>query len=142
LYSFVGHFYRPVEFCNLPVSLAGRRRPALDLSRGEYLVVKLLNQRVAIGKRDLFESWIKCMLSLAVMSVRRKRAQKKREAEGGRSEELRLKSTTITLAHVGSGRVQECSATAQAAYSWLTLHPCVTQGQIRKKFCVRVDFTP
>jgi hypothetical protein len=27
-------------------------------------------------------------------------------------------------------------------YLWLTLHPCVTQGQIQKKLCVRVDFTP
>jgi hypothetical protein len=51
------------------------------------------------------------------------------------------KSGTIKPAHVRSGRSQGCPATAQAAYSWLTLHPCVAQDQIQKKFCVGVDFT-
>ena len=55
--------------------------------------------------------------------------------------ELRHKSGTITLARVGSWPAHACTATTQAAYSLLTLHPCVTQDQIRKKLCVRVDFT-
>ena len=29
----------------------------------------------------------------------------------------------------------------RSAQPQLTLHPCVTQGQIRKELCVRVDFT-
>jgi hypothetical protein len=33
------------------------------------------------------------------------------------------------------------SATAQTAYLLLTLHPDITHDQIRKKLCVRVDFT-
>lgn len=32
----------------------------------------------------------------------------------------------------GSEQAQKCSATVQATYLQLTLHPCVTQGQIRK----------
>jgi hypothetical protein len=61
-------------------------------------------------------------------------------------------SCWLTLTHVGSGRAQgelrsaqECSATAQAVYSLLTLYPCVTQFltqfQIQKELCMRVDFT-
>jgi hypothetical protein len=43
--------------------------------------------------------------------------------------------------HAGSSRLKVSAATAQAAYSWLTLHPCVNQIRIRKEISMRVDFT-
>jgi hypothetical protein len=52
-----------------------------------------------------------------------------------------VQSRWLALAHGELRRAQASSATAQAAYSLLTLHPCVTQDQIRKKLCVTVDFT-
>lgn len=72
-------------------------------------------------------------------------AQEENQAQSGwlmlAHGKLRHESGTAALARAGSWRAQACSATAQAAYSLLTLHPCVTQDQIRKKLCVRVDFT-
>ena len=47
-------------------------------------------------------------------------------------EELKSKSGAITPAHIGSGRTQSCSATTQAAYSLLKLHPCVFHVQEQK----------
>jgi hypothetical protein len=52
-----------------------------------------------------------------------------------------LKSSTIRLGHVDSGRSQERSAAAQTAYSYLTLHHGVYEGQVQEMLCVRVDFT-
>jgi hypothetical protein len=43
--------------------------------------------------------------------------------------------------HAELWRTHCCSAAAQAAYSLLTLHPCITQFDIWKQLSVRVDFT-
>ena len=53
----------------------------------------------------------------------------------------RVQSRWLALARIGSQRAQACTPTTQATYSLLTLHSCVPQDQIRKKLCVRVEFT-
>jgi len=45
------------------------------------------------------------------------------------------------LAHALLKRDLVSSATAQAAYSLLTLHPCVTQFQIQKELLYKSNFT-
>ena len=55
--------------------------------------------------------------------------------------QIRVNHALLSLAQLGSVSphallrpAQSNSATAQHAYSWLTLHPCVTQAQNRKEF--------
>lgn len=68
-----------VPFCNLAI-WRGRnqlKRGRSATCRGDVRLRQLSSLLRPI-KRDLFEGWIKCILGLAIVSVRRKRARKKK----------------------------------------------------------------
>ena len=57
-----------------------------------------------------------------------------------RSNKLRLYTGKIILTQVCSGQAQSCSATAQAAYSLLILHPAFFTSKNRSGVCMRLLF--